>query len=501
MLRAARSAVRVLLRGQRSRTICFATAIAAAFAGPALGRSHLPAVVHAHQNKDDLSAAEQYAWGQIKLGLPANFSLKCEDWLDPKQGDNPGWRDESKCRTLSSTFVVDILTKPPFRDAMTYKGVDIRGAKIVGDVDLGFAHIVPPVQITESRFEGDLSLRYGHAENLIELDGSVVTGQLDATAFHSEGELSLLRTTISEAGMVLDRVTIAGLVVMTGVTCAGDVGGSLFMGSAGENKASFKKVSLRSAKVTGLLSMVGTSLDGDLNADRLQAGGLYMRSDDENKANFKNVILRGAKVVGQLSMDGASLDGDLNADGLQVGGFVTMGSSGKNKASFKNVILRGAKIDGQLSMIGATFNGDLDADSLQVGQSLLMRSDDKNMASFKKVILRGAKITGQVDLGGANILGDLDANSVEVGGALLMNSLVKYKIRLKVNLSNAKVNGQITMVGRLLKTIWTLTLCRSADLYTCGPKARIRLLLRVYFFVELRSRTKSTCMAQPLKGT
>ena len=236
-------------------------------------------------------------WGRIQQGLPANFSEKCGDWPDPKQEDDPGWRDESKskCRTISGTFIVDILTKPSFRDAMTYKGIEVRGAKIVGDVDLAFAKIDRPVQISESRFEGGVSLRYAYATSILNLEGSDVGGWLDATGLHSEGELSLRRMRISEAGLALSRAAIAGRLDMNGMTCLGDlnadsatIGGSLFMGSDGENKASFQGVWLAGAKITGSIQMVGASFDGDLVADPIQVGqSLLMYSDAKRKTIFR----------------------------------------------------------------------------------------------------------------------------------------------------------------------------------------------------------------------
>ena len=85
--------------------------------------------------------------------------------------------------------------------------------------------------------------------------------------------------------------------------------------------------------------MIGASFDGALNADFLQVGGtLFMRSEGQNKATFKDVILAGAKITGQVYMTGASFDGALNAGSLQVGGNLVMTSQGQNKASFKDVI-------------------------------------------------------------------------------------------------------------------------------------------------------------------
>ena len=285
-----------LVLGQRFKVLGFVSAVAVAFVTPVLARNQSPTFTRPHLNNDNLSAAEHYAWGKIKLGQPANFSLKCEDWSDPKQEDDPGWHDEikSQCRTLRASFIVDILTKPPLRDSIHYKGVDIRGAKIVGDLDLAFAKIDRAVQITESRFEGDILLRNARADSILALDGSVIAGWLDATELHSNGDLRLPRTSISQAGLTLNNATIAGFIDLSGVTCMGGVqasslyvGGSLFMGSSGENTASFKDVRLVSAKVVDVLSFIGASFDGDLNANGVQAGELYMRSNPEKQTRIQ----------------------------------------------------------------------------------------------------------------------------------------------------------------------------------------------------------------------
>ena len=67
-------------------------------------------------------------------------------------------------------------------------------------------------------------------------------------------------------------------------------------------------------------------------------------------------------------------------------------------------------------MVGASFGGTLNANRLQVGGNLLMRSDAKNEAGFKDVDLSGAKITGQIDMVGANCESKLNADSLQSGG-------------------------------------------------------------------------------------
>jgi hypothetical protein len=338
------------------------------------------------------------------------------------------------------------------------------------------------------------------------LDGSVVGRRIDATGFHSEDELSLQRTTISEAGLALTRATLAGLVDMDGMTCLGDlnadsvrVGGSFWMRSIDENKASFNKVSLRAAKIAGQLTMdaarfdgplslnggqvgnvllmrnsrfkavdlrgarisieidaAGASFDGDLDARSLFVdGSLFLSSEVGNETNFKSVNLRNARVTAQADMSGATFAGDVDASFLHVGGSLLMRSESGNRAIFKKKVdLSGASIAGKVDMTGARFEGDLDADSLQAGESLLMGSELGNNATFRNVILRGTKVSGKLDMHAVTVDGDLDARFLEVGGALLMGYDGEDKTSSsfkKVDLRSAKISGELSMAGASLK--------------------------------------------------
>jgi uncharacterized protein YjbI with pentapeptide repeats len=160
--------------------------------------------------------------------------------------------------------------------------------------------------------------------------------------------------------------------------------------------------------------MTGASFSGTLDADALQVGGiLIMGSDGENKASFKDVVLRSAKITGQIAMVGASFDGTLNADSPQVDSSLIMRSEGQNKASFKDVILRAANIKGHIDMTGAS-SGTLNAEALQVGGDLFMsdvysiKESDMTFAHFGGILdLRGATLPG-LDLAGASVGADLD---------------------------------------------------------------------------------------------
>jgi uncharacterized protein YjbI with pentapeptide repeats len=286
--------------------------------------------------------------------------------------------------------------KAPWMEAVPFGGVRIKGARIVGNIELEGAKPNRPIEIVASRIEGSVNLRRVHTENFISFDGSMISNGFDAEGLHSESDLSL-----------------------------GD--GAVFMDD----------VSLKAAKIDGRVDMDGARVNGTLDAENLRLGvTLHMGSQGENKATFKEVILRGAKVTGLLSMDGAMVDGTLNADNLQVGGAVHMRSRGENKATFKRIVLRSAKITGQLSMIGATVDGKFTAEFLQVGGSLQMRSEDEN-AIFRDIDLHSSHVAGSFDLRGAT-LANLDLSTASIGTDFMLGSTVWTGT---LNLRNAHIGN------------------------------------------------------------
>jgi hypothetical protein len=181
-------------------------------------------------------------------------------------------------------------------------------------------------------------------------------------------------------------------------------------------------VSLKGAKIDGDLNMTGAGFDGLLDAEFLHVGGsLFMRSDGDNKASFQVVNLNASTISGHIFMQGASFGGELSADSLQLSGSLEMRSDSRHITSLKNVILRGAKI-GEIFMSGASFHGTLAANALQVGGNLFMRD-----AQFVRMIdMTFAHVGGNLDLRGAT-LSELDLACASIAGDLRVGGRNDFK--------------------------------------------------------------------------
>jgi hypothetical protein len=258
---------------------------------------------------------------------------------------------------------------------VTYRGVNITGARIEGDLNLADAKIPFPLYLESSSLSAPLILDNAELSSLslsgsrtrsISAEGVKIHGNawLDY-GFRNEGEVSLLGAKIEGA-----------------LACAG----GQFVNPGGRaltaDGMTVGRVLLREGfRAEGEVFLMGAIIAEELDCDSGQfvnPGGRALTADG---MTVERVLLRkGFRAEGEVFLMGAKIEGDLDCDG---GKFVNAGGRALTADTItvrRNLLLRdgfradgtvfllGAKITGALSTVGGDFSsGSLDLRLATVG--------------------------------------------------------------------------------------------------------------------------------------
>jgi adhesin HecA-like repeat protein len=316
-------------------------------------------------------------------------------------------------RQVAAEWLVELLTTRP--DAGVRRGVRLRGAEIVGRLDLEAAMLVCPLWLEECQFAAPISLAEADApavrllncrlialdaEQLrtrgsFMLDGSHATGEVSLIGAHIGGQLTLAGAKLTnDSGPALNA---DGLRVDQSMLCD-------------EGFAATGEVRLRAAHIGGAMAFTGARLTNECRR-ALSADGLRVDQSmfcHEGFAATGMITLIGAHIGGQLTLAGANLTNDsgpaLIAERLRVDrdmfcheGFAATGE----------VSLIGAHVIGQLTLAGASLTNDsgpaLNADGLRVDHRMFCH---EGFAATGEVRLRAAHISGQLTLADAKLSND-----------------------------------------------------------------------------------------------
>jgi len=155
-------------------------------------------------------------------------------------------------------------------------------------------------------------------------------------------------------------------------------------------------------------------------------------------AEFEEVVLRSAKIGGQLSMIGSKFNGKLNMNSIEVKGTLFI----RGEAEFEEVSLHSAKIGGQIDMAGSKFNGRLIMETIDVKKHLIMT----DITTPFPVNLGYAVIGGSLILWGSN-LNSLNLTGTHIGQELSLDLenklLVKWAPESKITLRNTVVGALV----------------------------------------------------------
>ncbi|MEV5000456.1 hypothetical protein [Nocardioides sp. LML1-1-1.1] len=263
-------------------------------------------------------------------------------------------------------------------DDVDPRGLRVRGAAIVGNLDLGLMRIPHSLSLHSCLVDGTVTLTNAEVGGWLRMTGSRLA-RADAKGW-----------SLRANGLEVDDV----MALDEGFETAGGAG----LGNAHVRR----HLSLRRAR----LGKSGTHWS--VLASRMQVGHGF---DADGLTTAGAVLLSASRIGTQLALRGVRLNGatdtgwSLVAQNLQVdsdvfldGGFEATGA----------ITLHGARIAGQLGMVGARVHGrsdqgwSLDGQDLRIGQGAFLRD--------------GFEMAGPLNLDGAEIGGQLSMRAARLGG-------------------------------------------------------------------------------------
>ncbi len=358
----ARSSALILISALALFTICLSGTIAhSACTKPASQLERL-ACKQFPELKRTETKCEESLLRNLADGHVTNCDLLHDKDGVPENADKAGQEQYDVNAKLIRWLCVD----PQASKLVDPRGIQLRAARVVGELDLSFVAVPFSLFLINSRFTENLNVLDAKVPELnlmgtwvpgINGDGVKVANDVFLrNGFRSEGEVRLLGAEIggdltASDGSFLnhDREALNA----DGLKVTGSVYLSDRFRSEGD-------VRLFGAEIGGILDASGGSFlnrgRNTLSADRLKVTGSVFLSDGFRSEGEARLL--GAEIGGDLTAsDGSFLNHDgeaLNADGLKVTGSVFLSDGFRSEG---NVRLVGADIGSDLVLDGARFAG------------------------------------------------------------------------------------------------------------------------------------------------
>jgi len=324
----------------------------------------------------DLTTAERRLCQAATQGRLLDLRVRQAAEDHPAQG--PGWGPE---RQIRSQVLFQLLSGRGELDKTfgTPMAVRVRGAQVVGRLNLGGLTLRCPMELYECYLGGRLDLAKSKAAD-ISLRGSRLACRLSARRLRLDHNLNLERLAC-QGGLSADGLTVGGGLFLRAATVTGEV-------------------RLLGAHIAGQLDCSGATLTNEagraLNADRLAVDDSLFLSAATVTGEVR---LLGAHIAGQLACEGATLTNEagpaLNADRLAVDDSLFL----RTATVTGEVRLLGAHIGGQLACEGATLTNP-NSSGLAV---------DLERAAVDAVHMTPTILRGGIDLTHARVGGWYDA--------------------------------------------------------------------------------------------
>jgi hypothetical protein len=303
----------------------------------------------------NLTAAEETLFRAAESGEEASALTG-----DDKQDDPSAAGKWPESRVIEAECLVWLCTNREASAIVTYRGIQIVGMRIDGNLDLENAQITFPFLTTNCAFTGSILLRTARMRSLCLLNCSVKA--LNGNGAHIEGNVFLRGGFKAEGEVKFTAATIGGDLDFDGAQLTNPQGYALIADGANINGS----VTLRQTKAVGQVSVAGAVISRNLSCIGAQLSnpkpsGCALNADGA-KINGSVFLRYGFKAVGEVNFVSATIGSNLDCSGalLTTPHRTVLSADGVKIEG--GVFLRNAFTFGALSLVGAAIGGDLECD-------------------------------------------------------------------------------------------------------------------------------------------
>jgi hypothetical protein len=337
-------------------------------------------------------------------------------------------------------------------------GLGVRGARIIGTLDLRLCEILGPLLLQGCVFVNPLNITKSRLID-VDLSGSSLPG-LRGSSANIEYDLILRALRISGTTLLTDTV-VGSRIDLAGAICTNPDGEAISADGARINGSMFCGAGFRAegevrflgATIGGQLILTGGSFSNP-NGHAISADGAQINGDTFCGAGFHaegEVRLLGATIGGEFALTGGTFTNPnghaISADGARINGGVFCGPGFRAEGGVR---LLGATIGGELSLTGGTFtnlNGQaINGDRVRIDGSMFCRD---GFRAEGEVRLLGATIGGQLDLAGGTFT-NRNGYAISTDGARINGDMFcrdGFRAEGEVRLLGTTIGGQVVLTG------------------------------------------------------
>ena len=388
---------------------------------------------------------EHWTWEQICAGEPADFDAKYG------QSDAKLARAFGNSRSISGSFLRNILLTAELERKIPTHGVQIKGARIYGDIDLDYGRMSSRLRFQNSRFDDKISLIEFKSESIVSFESCYFAAR-GADAFNAGG--------LAAHHMFLRRSIFRCAAAVTGATLKGqlDISGSEFpkgidasevcAESFVANGTICNTLNIANAKISGHLDLFHSIVGDKLRLTFASAGNLQLIDSDIGE--FDGL---GFECSGQARISGTRFAGYVSLQEAKVGDLTLAPSMRRGTRFSREVDMNWIQIAGVLNLAAASFKGMLNLAEAAIGRDVICGITGSRRTKFQVLDISNANIGGSLRIYQSQFAKEVTMRGLQVAGDLICGGSAHEPMifQAELNLDSSKIDGSLRCWGARFK--------------------------------------------------